>query len=307
MQPIKVLIGPSTFGAENRAPLDRLLEFNCNIIENPFKRKLTKSELKEILSEDVAGLIAGLEPLDREVLTHSHLKVVSRCGAGLSNVDLQAAQELGILVFNTPYGPTQAVAELMIGCLLSLIRQVPQMDRALHRGRWDKRIGRQLKGMRVLIIGYGRIGKVVGNLLEALEVEVLVSDPAYCRTEGGPESVNLHEGLPRADVITLHCSGEELLLSHREFSLMKPGVFLLNAARGGLIDEAALQHALDSGQVAGAWIDTFDREPYEGPLTHYEQVVLTPHIGSYTYEGRLQMELDAVHNLLQGFREIEKR
>ena len=302
----KVLIGPSSFAALDRSPIEKLVEGGFDIIENPYGRKLTKQELVELLP-GIIGLIAGLETLDEEVMRKSELKVISRCGSGISNVDIKSAKKLGIKVYCTPYGPTRAVAELTLGCLLTLIRQVPQADRALHERRWDNRIGRQLKGMRVLIIGYGRIGKTVGDLLKAFEVEVLICDPAYFENDGYPRSMNLHSALPQADVITLHCDGEEQLLGPREFSLMKPRVYLLNAARGGLIDETALCQALKSGQVAGAWIDTFDREPYEGSLTQYEQVLLTPHIGSYTYEGRLQMEMDAVQNLLEGFREIEER
>ena len=299
----RILIGPSSFGAMNSAPLDLLKEAGISFRLNPYGRKLTKDELVALLP-GVEGLIAGLEPLDRDLLTSSNLEVISRCGSGMSNVDLETAKELGVLVFSTPYGPTRAVAELTLGCLLTLIRQVPQMDRALHQGRWEKRIGRQLKGMQVLIIGYGRIGKAVGDLLRAFGVALLIYDPAYGDSDVQLRSMDLHAALPLANVITLHCSREEQILGPDEFSLMKQGVFLLQAARGGLIDEAALQQALDSGRVAGAWLDTFGQEPYEGPLFKYEQVILTPHIGSYTYEGRLQMELEAVQNLLQGFRDL---
>jgi D-3-phosphoglycerate dehydrogenase len=177
------------------------------------------------------------------------------------------------------------------------------MDRAFHQKQWDKRIGRQLKGMKVLLIGYGRIGKAVGHLLEAFEAQILVCDPLFQEGDGSRMAVNLHQALPLADAITLHASGEERILGPKEFGLMKRGAILLNAARGELIDEEALREALDSGRVAGAWLDTFAQEPYQGPLTCYEQLMLTPHIGSYTYEGRLQMELDAVDNLIRGFQE----
>jgi len=221
----------------------------------------------------------------------------------MSNVDMEAAQKIGIRVYNTPFGPTRAVAELTVGCLLSLIRQVPQMDRALHGGRWDKRIGRQLKGMNVLVIGYGRIGQTVSKLLRALEAEIIVCDPVFGKNDTPFVVWRLEDALPMADVVVLHASGEERILGRHEICLMKRGAFILNVARGELIDEEALMDALDSGQVAGAWLDTFSKEPYEGSLVNYEQVILTPHIGSYTYEGRLQMELDAVDNLIRCFQE----
>jgi len=298
----KILIGPSSFADMNRAPLQKLEELGCQIFNNPYKRKIKKEELLELLDKNITGLIAGLETLDKYVLKKSKLKVISRCGAGMSNVDLEAARKLGISVYNTPFGPTRAVAELTVGCLLSLIRQVPQMDRALHDRQWDKRVGRQLKGMTILVIGYGRIGQAVAQLIGAFETKIIICDPNLKKENAYPV-MTLHEALPFADVITLHAGGEDRILGTDEFSLMKPGVFILNGARGELIDEDALITAIGSGQVAGAWLDTFHQEPYEGLITRCENVIMTPHVGSYTYEGRLQMELDAVDNLIRGFRD----
>jgi D-3-phosphoglycerate dehydrogenase len=302
LKDVKILLGPSTFAAQDQSPIERLLESGCEIIRNPFGRKLTRQELIELLP-GVKGLIAGLEILDEDVMQKSDLKIISRCGSGLSNVDMEAAKKRGIRVYNTPFGPTRAVAELTVGCLLSLIRQVPQMDRALHGGRWDKRIGRQLKGMNVLVIGYGRIGQAVAKLLRALEAEITVCDPGFEKNETSFVVWRLEDALPMADVVVLHASGEARILGRHEICLMKRGAFILNGARGELVDEEALMDALDSGQVAGAWLDTFSKEPYEGSLANYEQVILTPHIGSYTYEGRQQMELDAADNLIRGFQE----
>lgn len=301
---MKILIGPSSFADRDRAPLIELEKNGYSLLINPFRRKITKEELMELLAEDVQGIIAGLETLDREVMENSRLKVISRCGAGISNVDTGAAKELGIRVYNTPFGPTRAVAELTMGCLLSLIRQVPLMDRSLHDGKWNKLIGRQLKGMKALIIGFGRIGQNVAQLLKAFEVDVMVCDPMFSNKSDVPYvTMNLEDALSQADIISLHASGSEQIIGARELSLLKQGAFILNAARGEVIDESALADALDSGQVAGAWLDTFSQEPYNGVLKNYQQVILTPHVGSYTAEGRLQMELDAVENLIRGFRE----
>ena len=299
----KVLLGPSTFAALDHAPLERLVETGCMVIENPYKRKLTKSELLVLLSDNVTGLIAGLEPIDREVLKKTNLKVISRCGSGMSNVDIEAAKELGIKVFSTPYGPTSAVAELTLGALLSLLRMIPLMDRDFHEGKWNKKIGTQLEGKTIVIIGFGRIGRRLAELLAPFKTRILVVDPFLQDSKEQFPLLTLKEALPQADIITLHSSGTDQIIGPREFALMKQGVFLLNAARGELINEGSILNALDSGQVAGAWLDTFEREPYEGLLSHYEQVILTPHIGSYTYEGRLQMEMDAAENLIQGFQE----
>lgn len=301
---MKVLIGPSTFAELDETPLRVLRGAGFEVIPNPFCRKLTKEELLDLLP-GVSGLIAGLETLDREVLEKSELKVISRCGSGLSNIDLGAAEELGIVVKSTPQAPVTAVAELTIGCLIALLRQVPRMDRALHRREWQKIVGRQLKGMKVAVIGFGQIGQKVGEMLSALGAHVLAVDPGFTGQKDDIPVIGLDEALPQADVVSIHCSGEGCLLGEREFSLMKQGAYILNAARGGLIDEQALKQALDSGKAAGAWLDTFSEEPYQGILCDYDQVILTPHIGSYTLECRKEMETEAVENLIAALRRRE--
>lgn len=300
---IKVLIGPSSFAELDRTPLNRLKEAGYCIINNPYKRKLTKPELIDLLEDDVVGLIAGLEPLDREVMEKSQLKVISRCGSGMSNVDLEAANKLGIKVCSTPFGPTQAVAELTIACLLSLLREIPQINASMHEKKWDKRIGLELRGKKVAIIGYGRIGQRVGKFLSTFDAMVIVVDPEYDDGCDNVMKMELGQALNMADVIILHSSGDKLLIGEREFAFLKHGVFILNAARGELIDEHALIDALNSGKVAGAWLDTYMEEPYGGSLCDYPQVILTPHIGSYTLECRKQMENEAVENLIAALAE----
>jgi len=295
----KILLGPSSFAEMDKAPLDRLLAAGFEVIENPYKRKLTKPEIMGLLKQDVIGLIAGLEPLDREVLGCSSLRAVSRVGSGMSNVDLQAAAEFGIAVYSTPDGLTTAVAELTIGALLGLLRMIPLMDEALHRGKWSKRIGFQLEGKVVAIVGFGRIGRRVAELLTPFRVRVVVVDP-YLPADlaGGYVPVPLAEALPEADIVTLHSSGEGCLIGALEIGLMKCGTFLLNVARGGLVDEEALVKGLEVGRISGAWIDTFGKEPYSGALCRFPNVILTPHVGSYTLECRKCMETEAVVNLL---------
>lgn len=298
---IKVLLGPSSFADKDNLPLDKLISAGFEVIDNPYKRKLTEDELLKLLP-GVEGLIAGLEPLNRRVLEASCLKVISRCGSGLSNIDLQAAKDLGIVVRNTPYGPTTAVAELTIGCLLCLLRQVPQMNHALHQKTWTKRVGTQLQGSCVAVIGFGQIGKKVGQILSVFGANVVASDPLLSGMVGNIKIVSLEEALKNADIITLHASGEDCLLGRNEFNMMKNGVFILNAARGGLLDEEALAEAIDNKKVAGAWLDTFNKEPYDGILCKYGEVILTPHIGSYTVECRRNMELESVENLINSFK-----
>ena len=300
---IKVLIGPSTFGEHDPAPLVHLAEAGCDIIENPYKRRLTRDEVLKLLSDKVTGLIAGLEPLGRDVLEKTRLRVISRCGVGTSNIDLEAARELCIKVRSTPDAPTTSVAELTIGAMINTLRQISRMDMDLHGGRWAKQIGVQLEGKAVAIIGLGRIGRKVASLLKGFNVKLIAVDPNLSGKVDGVEICSLEEALPKADIVTIHSGGESQIMGSNEFKLIKDGAFLLNAARGGVVDETALIEALDNGKIKGAWIDTFNIEPYTGPLKSYSQVILTPHAGSYTVECRKIMETEAVNNLISAFRE----
>jgi D-3-phosphoglycerate dehydrogenase len=299
----KVLICPSSFGELDKAPLEKLESTGFEVVPNPYHRKLTGPELKSLLP-GVTGLIAGLETIDREVMAGSDLKVISRCGVEMSNVDLEAARELGIAVRNTPDAPTAAVAELTVGAMLGLLRMIPLMDRELHQKKWNKQIGTQLSGKTVAIIGFGRIGRYVAKLLKPFEVTLLAVDNALKGTVEQVRIVSIKEALAQADIVTLHLSGTSRILGRSEFGIMKDGVYILNAARGGVIDEDALLEAIKSGKVAGAWLDTFTEEPYRGPLTECVQVILTPHTGSYSRECRQRMEMEAVDNLLDAWEKV---
>lgn len=172
-----------------------------------------------------------------------------------------------------------------------MLRQIPQMNQEVRQKIWDKKIGVQLSGKTVLIVGFGRIGRCLAKLLEPFRVKLIAVDSTL-------PGISLREWLPEADIICLHISGSRQVLGKEEFCLMKNGVFLVNTARGGLWDETALVEALKSGKVAGVYVDVFCQEPYSGPLTEFPQVILTPHIGSNTKESRAQMETEAVDNLL---------
>ncbi|MDO8558735.1 MAG: NAD(P)-dependent oxidoreductase [bacterium] len=287
----KILITTSSF--ETKEALEKLRVQNFEVVLNPHKRKVTPEELRELLP-GVIGLIAGTEKIDRGTMKNSQLKVISRVGTGTDSIDLVAAEELGIAVRNTPDAPITAVAELTLGSLLSLLRRIHQMNHDLHIKTWDKKMGVQLAGKTVLIIGFGRIGKYLAKLLEPFKVKLLTVDSAI-------QGISLKEALPQADIVSLHMSGSQQVLGKDEFLIMKDGVYILNVARGGAVDETALIESLKTGKVAGAWLDVFSEEPYSGPLAEFPQVILTPHIGSYTKECRTCMEIEAVDNLLKCF------
>jgi D-3-phosphoglycerate dehydrogenase / 2-oxoglutarate reductase len=302
MATYRVAVGTSSFAQEDDAPLQKLEAADCEVVENAFKRRLTEEEIIAHL-KGMDGLIAGLEPLNRRVIAAApQLKAIARVGIGVTNVDFDAAKDHGVKVSNTPDGPVAAVAEMTLTALLSLARRLIRTNEALHRKEWTKSVGMGLLGAKVLFLGYGRIGQKTAQLLRAFGAEVAVYDPyinAASLTEGEAYVSDLHAGLAGADVVTLHASGTNCILGGDEFAVLKKGVILLNSARGELVEEAALVHALESGTVGGAWFDAFWQEPYTGPLCDFDQVLLTPHVGTYTRQCRLGMESAAVDNLLR--------
>lgn len=297
---LKVVIGASSFADADPAPLRVLQEKGLEVITNPYKRRMNAQEIIALL-QDADGLLAGLEPLDAEVLSQApKLRALARIGIGMDNVDAAYAEAHGIRVSNTPDGPTKAVAELALAALLSLLRNLPQANDALHRGEWDKQIGTGIEGLKVFMIGYGRIGARFGNMLQALGAQVLAYDPALSADAyGDTQAVSFEEGLAQADVVSLHAGGDKTILDAQAFARMREGTILLNSARAGLVDEAALIEALIRGIVSKAWFDVFWQEPYKGKLAEFPQVLMTPHVSTYTRQCRLGMEMQAVQNLLR--------
>lgn len=299
MPPFTVAIGPSSFGQASPEPLERLEAAGACIRPNPYGRRLTEEETVDLI-DGVQAVLAGLEPLtDRVFASAKELKVLARVGIGMDNVNLEAAQARGIRVSNTPEGPTQAVAEMTLTAALCLLREVVPANAALHGGHWEKRITGSLAGAAVLVVGMGRIGRRTAGLFEAFGAQVAWYDPAECPGAPGRRVATLEEGLVQADVVSLHASGRRCILHWEALQALRPGAIILNAARGGLVDEEALCAALDDGRVAAVWCDAFAHEPYEGPLQRYPQALLTPHMSTYTRVCRRTMELEAVDNLLR--------
>lgn len=303
----RILITTSVFGKDDSAPLSLLQEAGYETVTNPYKRKLTEDEVLDLLLQiKPPGMIAGLEPITARVLQQAAgLKAISRCGIGLDNVDLNAAGSLGIVVTNTPDGPTAAVAELTIGLIFNLLRKISFLDREIRKGNWTKETGSLLQGRKVGIIGLGRIGKRVAETLLALGAKVSGTDiePDQEWLRKNPVSLmSLEELLKQSEILCLHVSyagSNEHLIGKKEMEAMAKGAYLVNTSRGEVIDHDALYSMLTSGHLSGAALDVFDHEPYTGPLTRLDNVILTPHIGSYARETRLEMEMQAVKNLLR--------
>lgn len=304
----KVLTSPSSMGQCGSEPFDLLQENGYEVINNPYGRKLTEDEVIE-LAKDCVGIVAGVEPLTPRVMDAlPNLKCISRVGVGMDNVDLEYAKQKGIIVVNTPDGPTRGVAELTLAMTLSLLRRIPQADAALHQRKWKKQIGNLFLDKTVGVIGLGRIGKMVSGLFRALGNPVIGYDPYANEAWAKENDVKLmsFEGvLENAEILTLHVPGNKdksPVVGANELAKMKDGAFLINIARGGVVDESALYDALKSGKLAGAAIDVYTKEPYDGPLCDLDNIIMTPHLGSYAKEGKLQMEIDAVNNLINALK-----
>lgn len=298
----RVLITTSSFDLEQNRALQQLQLTGIQITANPYGKRLTESEVAGLLDSDVVGMVAGVEPLTRPVMAKATgLKVISRCGIGLDNVDLEAAGELGIRVLNTPDAPTNAVAELTLALMLAVLRRVAQADRAMRQGEWKPQMGNLLSARTVGIVGYGRVGRQVAHLVHAFGARILAHDTQAVEMPDHVERADLASLLKRSDIVTLHvplAGRRDYLIGRQQLMLMRPGAFLVNTARGGLVDEAALLEALQSGRLAGAACDVFEKEPYRGPLAELPQVLLTAHMGSYAKEARALMEQEAARNLV---------
>ncbi|KRT68809.1 MAG: phosphoglycerate dehydrogenase, D-3-phosphoglycerate dehydrogenase [candidate division NC10 bacterium CSP1-5] len=303
----EVLIATTSFGAEDDRPLRLLEERGFRYRVNPHGRRLTAAEVKALLG-DADGMIAGTEPLNAEVLQAAgRLKVISRCGVGVDNVDLATAEALGIAVLTTTGAATNAVAELVLAGILALLRHLPSLDRRCKAREWKREMGRLLEDRCVGIVGLGRIGKRVAELVSAFRAQVvahdLLEDREFARVHR-IEYLPLDSLLRRADIVTLHVNlgpATKGLIRAEQLALMRPGALLVNCARGDLVDEVALADAIRTGHLGGAFLDTFGEEPYVGPLLDLPQVLVTPHIGAYTVESRVAMEMEAARNLIQFF------
>ena len=234
------------------------------------KKGISAEELLGIIGNYDAVIVRGRTKITEEVLeTAGDLKVVGRMGVGVDNIDLKAAKAHGVTVVNAPVATTVSVAELTMGLMLSLIRGIPKADAGLKKGEWLKKelVGTELYQKTLGVIGYGHIGEAVGKRAMAFGVRVVAYDPIRSPEEikaTGAEPVSFEELLKNSDIITMHIphiAQTHYLLNEAAFQLMKDGVRIICAARGGVIDESALLDALDSGKVAGAALDVFEKEP----------------------------------------------
>lgn len=267
---------------------------------------------EQLSDEELLGLLNGVEiyivgnaPVRRRVMEASpQLRLICKYGVGVDNIDLAAAAERGIRVRNAAGANAISVAEMTLGMLLSLSRRLKEAEGTVREGGWRVTVGHELYGRTLGIIGLGNIGKQVAIRATAFGMRVISRDiveyPDFCR-QRQVEAVGLDDLLQRSDVVTLHVPLTPLtrhMISDPQFGRMKPGALLLDTARGGVVDEAALCRALASGRLAGAGVDVFEREPLgESPLRSLEQVILTPHVAGITYEAAQRIAEQTLANV----------
>jgi len=306
---IDIFVTLSTFAEYSEEPLQLLEQSEFSFQTNPHRRRIKPEEVVE-MGNTSRGLVAGVEPYQADTLAQlPNLQCISRCGSGIDSIDLAEAKQRNIAILNTPDEPVIAVAELTITMILSLLRQIPKVNNLTHERKWQRVPGNLLRGKTIGIIGLGRIGQRVVELLQPFGVEVIAFDPNPDKNwlkRYKLELLELMKLLSRADIVSIHAARSkenQLFLGTHEFEQMKSGAWLVNMARGDMVDDEALNNALKSGHLSGAGLDVFPQEPYKGLLCDNQRVIMTPHQATLTIETRIAMETQAVENLLQFLRE----
>ena len=309
----KVFVFPSSFGKFSDEP-ERILREAGLEVTKFFKAGMTEDEVIEKL-QGYDAVILGIEPMTARVMEACpQLKIVSRYGVGMDNVDQEAARRLGIRTFNTPGANSDAVADYTFGMMLDLARSISVTDRDLKAGQVKKHLGYPVYGRTLGIIGLGAIGKGMARRALGFGMKVMAYDvfwdEAFAK-EHGVQRAELEEIYKEADFITLHCGLNEQtrnMIGAEQLRIMKPSAFLINNARGGLVDEAALNEALCSGEIAGAGIDAFVTEPPIGsPLLELEQVIAAPHVAGSSMDSINNMGIFSARNVVKGFAELEEK
>ena len=286
----KVLVTPTSYGVNDPTLRDKLEAEVGEVVYNTSGKPLSSKQLGEMVP-GVDGYIAGLDSIDRTALAAAdRLRVIARYGVGVDAVDLEAAKEKGIIVTNTPGANSGSVAELTVGMMISLLRNIPAAAQATKTGEWSRIRGISLEGKVIGLVGFGAIGQLVLQRLTGFGCRLMTFDPAADEGQAaalGVELSSLEEVIHTSDLLSLHCPVTEQTRAMVDASFlekMKPGSFLINTARGELINEEALYIAIQSGKLRGSALDVFSKQPPEAdnPLLGLPQVLATPHMGAHT-------------------------
>lgn len=299
----KILITPRSLTRERHPAFSLIEDAGHSINTSTPGMQPSEKELLELVP-DIDGYLAGVEKISGKVLeAAANLKVIGRNGVGVDNIDLGAAEKLGIKIFPTPGANAQGVAELTIGFLFALSRWIPFSSREMKAGGWSRRKGIELQGKSLALIGCGNIGKRVALIGTALGMKVLGCD-MYPDKSFQPEGFtwcSLEDVFRYGDFLSLHCpAGEKPVINASAISSMKQGVYIVNTARAALVDESVLKQGLDAGTIGGYATDVFDPEPPEDyTLIKHEKVIATPHIGGFTSESIDRATYGAVERILE--------
>lgn len=300
MTTYRILVTARSFGKVPGAHHDYLAQNGCAADLRAGPHPLTAAELAALIP-GYDGAILGLDHCDASVIARAdRLRVISRYGSGVDQVDLSAARDRGIAVTNTPGANRIAVAELAIGLMFALARNIPATTTAARAGEWKRGAGIELTGRTIGIVGLGQIGQEVARRAHALGMTVVGYDPFITDLPATIRRADLPDVLRAADFVSLHSAATpetENLINAERLALMKPTAYLINTARGSLVDENALLAALQSGKLAGAAADALRADPPTGsPLLGLENFLYTPHIGATTQESVERMALMAAQN-----------
>jgi D-3-phosphoglycerate dehydrogenase len=292
-EPIKVLIADDM----SKKAVDLLSQAGFQV---DVKTGMKPEELAAVVGQYHGLGVRSASKVTAAVLANpGKLKIIGRAGVGVDNIDVKAATEKGILVINTPQGNAAAAAELAIGLMFALARKIPGADASMKRGEWEKKkfMGVEIAGKTLGVVGLGNIGRNAAQRGVGLGMKVIGFDPHPPKElPAGVTVASLDDVITKSDFITLHVplvESTKNLFNAQTFAKMKKGSFLINCARGGIVDESAVLPALESGQLAGAALDVFGKEPPEAsPLFKHDNVILTPHLGASSKEAQEKVAIE---------------
>ncbi len=293
---MKILIADGISPEGQKILRDHGIDFDIQHYELP--------DLIKVIPDYDGILVRSATKVTREVIEAGvNLKVIARGGAGLDNIDQKCAKERGILVLNTPAANSHSVAELVFAHLFALARFIPQANATMREGKWEKKAyarGIELAGKTIGIVGFGKIGQIVTKLALGLGMKVIAYDVIPIKTDLDVKAVSFEELLKTADFITLHVPKQsQPLIGAQEIAQMKPGVYIINCARGNVVDEKALVDGLNSGQVGGAGLDVFAEEPTTNlELVRHPRVSCTPHTGASTIEAQERVGIEIAEKIV---------
>lgn len=316
MEKLKVYITSRSFGQFSTEAL-KLISSVAEIERNPYGRAMTEEELLRVV-ENSDGLIVGNDKITEKIIKHAkRLKIVARHGVGVDNVDLKAATDSNMVVTYAPNVNAEAVADFTMGLILALARNIPQAHFSMKQRKWEatRFMGFDVRGKTLGILGLGEIGRRVAKRAKGFDMRLLYwsrSRKPSLEEELSVQYVDFETLFKESDFVTIHLALTDEtrgILGEKELSLMKKTAYLVNTARGPIVDSEALYEALKEGKIAGAAVDVYDKEPPDAnfPLVELNNVIATPHIAAYTVETMFQMDMMNAEDIVRFFKGIRPR